>query len=139
MPILNFRQIIIDLVDRPDFPIPRQTDFPAFTRHFVNIGLADSPEFELREASSPTYRLSAAENNTLLQCMGFVTFSALCPPLIGRDGTACELLIRQHGWDISFRWHLQLPEQWESVGALFDYAAAVHTRPDNDPEPASAR
>ncbi|MFZ5920783.1 MAG: hypothetical protein ACOYY3_06995 [Chloroflexota bacterium] len=126
MAFLTFRLIIIDLTDRPDFPIRRETDPSAFTLHFVNLGSLDKPEFELRQGQSSVYRLSPGESAELVRLMQGMTVSAPRKPVIAFDGPASELLIRQHGSDLSFRWHIERPDEWESVGKLFEYAAAFH-------------
>ncbi|GEM_PF-4536112 len=137
MAFLTFRRIIIDLSNGPDFPIRRETDPLAFTLHFVNLGSLDEPEFELRQGQSPVYRLSPDESAELLRLMQAMTVSAPRKPVFAFDGLASELLIRQQGSDLSFRWHIQRPGEWESVGKLFEYAAAFHTHLANSEQAGS--
>jgi hypothetical protein len=122
MAILTFRSIIIDLVGDPYFPIQRQTNYPEYTTlHFVNLGSAARPEFELHQGQRPAYRLSPEENTKLLRLMHGMTLSAPQAPMLALDGMATDLSIRQHGCDLSFRWHCQLPVEWDSLGELVSF------------------
>ena len=125
MAILTFRHIVIDLVGDPYFPIWRETSYPDFiTLHFVNLGSADKPDFELQQGQQPAYRLSPEENTKLLRLMQDMTFSAPHAPMLALDGMATELSIRQHGCDLSFRWHCQLPAEWDTLGELVAFATS---------------
>ena len=127
MAVLTFCRIIIDLANNPMFPFPaqRETDYPAhITLHFVNLGSADKPEFELRQGQRPAYRLSPEENTKLLRLMQDMTLSAPEKPMFAFDGMATELSIRQHGCALSFRWHPQLPVEWDSLGELIAFVTS---------------
>jgi len=125
MAILTFRHIIVDLVGDPYFPIQRQTNYPAYsTLHFVNRGSAAKPEFELHQGEQPAYRLSPEENAKLLRLMQGITVSAPQMPMLPLDGMATDLSIRQHGCDLSFRWHCELPAEWDSLGELVAFVTS---------------
>jgi len=125
MAILTFRHIIIDLVGDPYFPIQRETSAPEYIAlHFVNLGSADKPEFELHQGQQPAYRLSPEENTKLLRLMRDMTLSAPHTPMLAFDGMATELLIRQHGCDLAFRWHCELPAEWDSLDELVAFVTS---------------
>jgi hypothetical protein len=125
MAVLTFCQIIIDFVGDPYFPIQRETNYPVYIAlHFVNLGSADKPEFELHQGEQPAYRLSPEENTKLLRLMQNMTVSAPRTPMLPLDGMATDLSIRQHGCDLSFRWHNELPAEWDSIGELVAFVTS---------------
>ena len=127
MAVLTFCSIIIDLVGDPHFPILRETHSPEYIRlHFVNLGSAAKPAFELRQGEQPAYRLSPEENTKLLQLMQDMTVSAPQTPMLPLDGMATELSIRQHGCDLSFRWHSKLAAEWDSLGELVAFVTSFY-------------
>jgi hypothetical protein len=125
MAIMTTRRIIIDLMNKPYIPMQRETSYPEYgSLHFVNLGSADKPEFELRRGQQAAYRLSPEENTKLVRLMQGMTISAPQTPVQALDGMVTELSIRQHGSELSFRWHIQLPAEWDSVGELVAFATS---------------
>jgi hypothetical protein len=121
MAVLTFRRIIIDLTNNPIFPYPVQSETvsPAYsTLHFVNLGSADEPEFELHQGQQPAYKLSPEESSKLLRLMQNMTISAPQIPKLAFDGMVTELSIQQHGSGFSFRWHCDPPTEWDSISEL---------------------
>jgi hypothetical protein len=129
MAVLTSHRIIIDLVHNPHAPIKCEPNAPPImVQHFVNLGSAKEPRFELRQGEQPPYLLSAQENAKLARLMQNITVGAPQKPMQALDGQIVEVSIRHHGAVLSFCWHCELPAEWERVGELEAFATSFLTQ-----------
>ena len=126
MAVLTSHRIIIDLVRNPHAPMTCEPHAPPImVQHFVNLGSAEEPQFELRQGEHPATLLSPEENATLARLTRNITVGAPQEPMLALDGQIVEVSIRHHGAALSFCWHCQLPDGWERVGEIEAFAISL--------------
>ena len=84
--------------------------------------------FTLHEGSRPVYALTAEETGQLLNLLEQMAVTAPWEALVGMDGTDYELILKGGMSSMVFCWWVEVPREWERVGAVFDYVMAVADR-----------
>ena len=106
---------------------------PQFTLYgYVRNRALDLPDLEQHPqydaaTQSVTWstELSAAENARLLTLLAAVSVPIMAHSLPGTDGTWYDLVVEQMAGRFHFRWWVQPPAGWESVGAVVAYLLAL--------------
>lgn len=91
----------------------------------VEAHAGSSREFTLYDGDAPGYTLSVEETAQLEQLLGKIEMKAPWQAHAGFDGTNYELTLQGAMSSVTFRWWLEVPAEWEQVGAVFDYVLEV--------------
>ena len=108
--------------------------------HITETGTAAPRQFMLHGRGQPAYGLpphptnewteplQAEEVDRLYQLLSQLTVPFSPLGTVGFDGSWSTLNIVSGNHDMHFRWWVDVPNGWESVGAVFDYAMEVAKR-----------
>jgi hypothetical protein len=87
---------------------------------------AEQPRrFSVHDGDAPAYALSAEESAQLHHLLGRIEGRVPWRERVGLDGVDCELTLRGTMSCLTFRWWMEVPAEWEHVGAVFDYVLRV--------------
>jgi hypothetical protein len=120
--------------------LPKENLFENSRIHIIETGTASQRQFILHGRGQPAYGLpphstnewteplQTEESDHLYQLLSqlMVPFPPLGP--VGFDGSWSTLNILSGSNDMHFRWWVDVPKGWESVGAVFDYAMELAKR-----------
>jgi len=87
-----------------------------------------SLQFTLYDGEKPFYTLAADETDGLLRLLNRMTVRAPWDAKAGRDGTTFTLRLIGPMSHAEFDWWGNPPNEWESVGTVFDYVMSLAKR-----------
>jgi hypothetical protein len=120
-----------------EFGLPEQSSagLPPGSRYDRLIRLVESPTksgrtFILYDGSRHVYALTAEETEQLLHLLGQIVVKAPweAVPAARLDGPVYTLLLKGPLSEVTFNWGSKMPKEWESVGAVVDYALCLAER-----------
>jgi hypothetical protein len=132
MPIMNQYTVTIALSD----PFQRSHDtsqLPLDSFGEVNIRVFESIEnlqktFTLTAEGRPDYTLSNEESACLLELVSQISASAPWKGQMGFDGMVSTLSLQGLMSQMTYSWWGDVPVEWQSVGAVFNYVMAIYGR-----------
>jgi hypothetical protein len=89
--------------------------------------------FALYEGQEPVYTLDDDETGSLLRLLGQISLRTPWDAVIGRDGATCTLRLVGPMSHAEFSWWVEVPKEWESIGAVFDYIMSLAKRHGHAP------
>jgi hypothetical protein len=148
MAVTNFYTVTIELahagasVAYADANLASHQEDLWWTSHIriAEAGTAPQRQFILHGRGQPAYGLpphptnewteplSAEESDHLYQLLSRMTVAFSPLGRMGFDGSWHTLNIVSGHSNMHFRWWVEVPEGWESVGAVFDYAMELAER-----------
>jgi hypothetical protein len=130
MPVKTLETIAIEFADADNSPPELQPKSIPVTRslRLVESQINQTRTFTFFEGAVTAYSLSVEETEHLLELLGRTAAKVPWQPLVGRDGTDRELTLKRAMSSITFRWWVEVPPGWESIGAVFDYVKAIDDR-----------
>lgn len=96
--------------------------------HLVESRTGATRAFSLLRGTEPAYALTVDENSELLRLLGQIEVQAPWEARIGFDGCTYDLILKGPLTEVTFRWWLEVPQGWESVGAVADYVMSLAQR-----------
>ena len=130
MPVRTLETIAIEFADADNSPPEVQPKSIPVARslRLVESQINQTGTFTLYDGAVTEYILSVEETEHLLELLGRTAVKVPWQPLVGRDGTDRELTLKGAMSSMTFRWWVEVPPGWESIGAVFDYVKAIDDR-----------
>ena len=127
MAVSQYFAVTIEFASAAPFLGGAQLDRVGVTREIrlVENRTKISRNFTLYDGDMPEYTLSLIETRRLDQLLGELIVKTPWQGSAGFDGVDCELTLLGAMSSVTFRWWVKAPEEWEQVGAVFDYVLAV--------------
>lgn len=124
MPAMSFQSIIIEFAEAAE---PFQDSSEKHQGSIIRLveSVDKHREFTLMVPKLPSYVLGTDETDRLLELLGQIAIAAPWQGRIGRDGTVHELSLLGAMSHVTFRWWLDAPQEWRSVGELFDHIISM--------------
>ena len=94
----------------------------------VETWIESQRSFALYEGQLPFYTLDDNETDALLHLLGQLTLRVPWDSAVGFDGFTHTLTLKRPMSHAEFQWWVEVPQGWESVGAVFDYVMALAKR-----------
>ena len=79
----------------------------------------------LKMPGQPDYILTPEENDRLLELCSKIMVSAPWQAQMGFDGATSTLTLKGAMSEMTFSWWGDVPKEWQSVGAVFDYVMGI--------------
>jgi hypothetical protein len=127
VPIRQLFAVSIEFAGAAFFMGGAQPDRVLKTRdiRLVESCIESSRRFTLYDGDAPEYTLSIEETSQLDHLLGQIGVKVPWQASAGLDGTDYELTLQGAMSSLTFRWWVEVPAEWQEVGALFDYVLAV--------------
>jgi len=125
MPIMTLRSVVIELFNSSyTFHDSRRQPQDGLTSQVV-VKEDQSRRFTLEIRDRPPYVFTREEADSLWRLLNQVEIANLWQGEFGLDGIVSELVIQGGVSHIRFSWWGDVPAEWQSIGAVFDYVMAI--------------
>jgi hypothetical protein len=127
MAISSFYYVTIEFAGAAPFAGNTQSGIRLSNRdiRLVESNADSSRSFILQDGDAPEYKLSDEETTKLDQLLGQLKVKAPWQASAGFDGANFELSLLGALSSMTFCWWMDVPAEWEGVGAVFDYVMAL--------------
>jgi hypothetical protein len=125
MPFMSLRFVVIELFNSSyTFHDSRWQPQDGLTAQVV-VKEKQPGRFTVEIQDLPPYLFSREEADSLWQLLNQVEIVTPWQGEVGKDGMVSELIIQGGMSHIRFSWWGNVPAEWQSIGAVFDYVMAI--------------
>ncbi len=128
MPFMSLSSVVIELFNSSyTFHDSRRQPQDGLTTQVV-VKEKQPSRFTVEIQDLPPYWLSREEADSLWQLLKQVEIVTPWQGEVGKDGMVSELIIQGGMSHVRFSWWGNVPAEWRSVGAVFDYVMVIEQK-----------